>query len=282
MVVGHGVAEEEKLPLALDDGSIEWVSEFPYLGSLMAESGRSHMEVDKRIASKAFGTLRRAVFKDDHLSVVTKRNVYRARVLSVLLYGSECWVPLRRDVKRLNSFHHRCISTVLGITNQRQWEERISSAMVREQWGDVKTIETKMVRRRLEWLAHLARMPDHRLPKICLFGWLPQTRPCGGPRRRWRDVVKRDLKVVGMNVCNWYSEAQDRGKWRAAWNQSLIENQQANETRRSGAEKNVVCVECGRCFRRESDKARHKCADERKKPVSQQVGVRIVEDGSGV
>ena len=29
MVDGHGVAEEEKLPLAVDDGSIEWVSEFP-------------------------------------------------------------------------------------------------------------------------------------------------------------------------------------------------------------------------------------------------------------
>ena len=33
------------------------------------ESGRTHMEVDKRIAnaSKAFGALRRAVFKDAHL-----------------------------------------------------------------------------------------------------------------------------------------------------------------------------------------------------------------------
>ena len=134
MVDGHGVAEEEKLPLAVDDGSIEWVSEFPYLGSLMAESGRSHMEVDKRIAnaSKDFGALRQAVFKDNHLSVITKRNVYRACVLTVLLYGSECWVPLRRDVKKLNSFHYRCIHT--------------------EQWGDVETIETKLVRRCLEWL----------------------------------------------------------------------------------------------------------------------------------
>ena len=102
MVVGHGV---EKLPLAVDDGSMEWVSEFPYLGSQIAESGRSHMEVDKRItnASKAFGALRRVVFKNDHLSVVTKRNVYRACVLSVLFYRSECWVRLRRDAKKLNS-----------------------------------------------------------------------------------------------------------------------------------------------------------------------------------
>ena len=120
MVIGHGVMEEEKLPLTLDDGCIEWVSEFPYLGSLIVESGRTHVEVDKRIAnaSKAFGALRRAVFKDAHLSVATKRSVYRACVLSVLLYGSECWVPLRKDLKKLNSFH-RCVRTVLGITNQR-------------------------------------------------------------------------------------------------------------------------------------------------------------------
>ena len=218
MVVGHGVTEEDMQPLALDDGSIELVKEFPYLGSLMAENGRLNLEVDKRIAnaSKAFGALRRAVFLDSHLSLATKRSIYRACVLSVLLYGSECWVPLRRDVKKLNSFHHRCIRTILGITNLKQWEQRISSASVREQWGDVETIEIKLVRRRLEWLGHLARMPDDRLPKKCLFGWLPQTRPCGGPRRRWRDVVKKDLKTVGLGD-KWYGDAQHRGKWRDAW-----------------------------------------------------------------
>ena len=46
MVVGHGVEEEDKLPLAVGDGSIEYVTEFPYLGSLVVESGRSHEEVD--------------------------------------------------------------------------------------------------------------------------------------------------------------------------------------------------------------------------------------------
>ena len=66
-----------------------------------------HVEVDKMIenASKAFGALRRAVFKDAHLSVATKRSVYRACVLSVLLYGSKCWILLRKDLKKLNSYH---------------------------------------------------------------------------------------------------------------------------------------------------------------------------------
>ena len=78
------------------------------------------MEVDKRIVntSNAFGPLQIAVFKDGHLSLSTEKRVYRACVISVLLYGSECWTPLRRDLKKLNSFHHRCVRTVLGMHRQ--------------------------------------------------------------------------------------------------------------------------------------------------------------------
>ena len=44
-------------------------------------------DIDKRIASatRAFGTLRQAVD--------TKRKAYQSCVLSVLLYGGECWTP---------------------------------------------------------------------------------------------------------------------------------------------------------------------------------------------
>jgi len=75
MVVGHGVTEKDMRPLMLDSSSIELVGEFSYLGSLMAEDGRSHVEVDKRIESapKAFGALRRDVFQDSHLPLATKR-----------------------------------------------------------------------------------------------------------------------------------------------------------------------------------------------------------------
>ena len=58
----------------------------------------------------------------------------------------------------------------------------------------------------------MARMPDHRIPKSVLFGWLSHPRPQGGPRRRWRDVVKKDLKEVKISEEEWYDEAgQDGG-----------------------------------------------------------------------
>ena len=65
MVVGYGVDEGDTLPLDLPGGSIDWVSESPYLGSLIAESGRTHEEVDRRIASvsRAFGALQRPILR---------------------------------------------------------------------------------------------------------------------------------------------------------------------------------------------------------------------------
>ena len=38
-------------------------------------------------------------------------------------------------------------------------------------------------------------MPDKHTPKISLFSWLPE--PClqGGPLKRWRDVICKDLKA---------------------------------------------------------------------------------------
>ena len=135
--------------------------------------------------SKAFGALRKSVFLDKSLSLVTKWRLYNACVLSVLLYGSECWIPLRKHEKKMNSFHHRCVRTILGISNRQQWSERITMQEVRRRWGDEELVAEKVRKRRLEWLGHVARMPNHRLPKTMLFGWLPQPRPkCGQDKGR--------------------------------------------------------------------------------------------------
>ncbi len=70
-------------------------------------------------------------------------------------------------------------------------------AEVRRRWRDEETDCEKVQKRRLEWLDHLVRMPDHRLPKEMLFSWLPQPRSRCGPRKRWRDVVRKDLQKCG-------------------------------------------------------------------------------------
>ena len=231
-------------------------------------------DVDNRVAkaSRAFGALRKAVFLDRDLSLCTKRMIYQACVMSVLLYGAECWTPLRRHIRKLNTFHHRCIRTILGISNSQQWAERITMTEVRRSWGDTETAAEKTQRRRLEWLGHLARMPDHRIPKSTLFGWLPQPRPRCGTRKRWRDVIRRDIKDIGMNESKWYTEATgSREGWRAMCSLGIGRNTEAQTLQRDNAQE-VECDVCFRKFRRESDMKRHKCLDERSKPLCEQKG----------
>ena len=39
-------------------------------------------------------------------------------VLSLLLYGAECWVILQQDVRRLSAFYMACVRSILGVSKQ--------------------------------------------------------------------------------------------------------------------------------------------------------------------
>ena len=234
MVSGRETAEDDEEPIDMGEEEIGAVKEFPYLGSVVAASGRIDSDIDNRIAkaSKAFGALRRAVFLDKNLTLRTKQKIYQACVLSVLLYGAECWILLRKHKRKLNSAHHRCIRIILGISNRQQWSSHISMAEIRMRWGDLESATDKVQKRRLEWLGHLARMESARIPKSILFGWLPQPRPRCGPRKRWRDEIRTDLKEIKVPECDWYKTATtSRSAWKTAYKQgvaNLVEAQLAS------------------------------------------------------
>ena len=218
MTVGREATESDKAPIIVVGGEIEAVEEFPYLGSVISTSGTIDADVEARIAkaSRAFGALCKPVFLDKNLTLHTKRIVYNACVLSVLLYGSECWTPLRRHTRKLNTFHQQNIRRIMGTSNLEQWTKRITMAEIRRRWGNCEPVSGKVIKRRLQWLGHLARMKNTRLPKKSPFGWLCQPCPQSGPKRRWRDVIRRDLRDINISESEWYDEAtSSRADWRA-------------------------------------------------------------------
>ena len=64
MVTGRLAEDCDRESIEINGGEIEKVKEFLYLGSVMADSGRMDIDVERRIsqASRAFGVLRKAVF----------------------------------------------------------------------------------------------------------------------------------------------------------------------------------------------------------------------------
>ena len=115
-------------------------------------------------------------------------------------------------------------------------------------------------------------MIPEKIPKITMFSWFPQTRPQGGPRKKWRDLVKPDLKDVGIQVRGWYEEAQHRKQWYVTCNEGLSRYQYDQQRGREMVPCDVKCSMYGRCFRMESDKKRHKCTADHQKPVQEQEG----------
>ena len=263
LVAGFGVCPADCSDLVIGSDRVEAVTSFPYLGSTITPDSRSQADIRSRLAkgAGAFGGLRR-ILHDRSLNLPTRRHLYVVCVLSTVLYGSECWTPLKADLDRMDRFHHANIRSILGVSRGRQWEQRISSQELRAQWGDPTPLSRMVQQRRLEWLGHLARLDDTRVPKQLLFACLPQSRPFCGPRRRWKDTIHTDLSVAGVR--NWFELASDRGEWRGVVT--------AAGEDKEPAPKSIECPTCNRLFRRSSDMVRHKCSTIRQLPVSEQPG----------
>ena len=153
------------------------------------------------------------MFRDKNLFLATKRLVYKAVDLATLLYGSETWTTKRDAVRKLEVFHNRCLSGILGISAIQQRMEHISSVQVAKRFGMEESLEDMVIARWLCWLGHVARMSEERIPKKVLLGWLPQRRPAHGTKMRWHDRVRRDLRKFHIDENTWFKECQERAVW---------------------------------------------------------------------
>ena len=94
----------KKVPeIKIDNQTLKNVDAFTYLGSTLTSNNSLDKEISSRIAkaSASFGRLRKRVWDDRGLKIDTKCAVYRAVVLSALLYGCETWTAYRRHTKLL-------------------------------------------------------------------------------------------------------------------------------------------------------------------------------------
>lgn len=198
--------------ITIDNYELEVVHQFTYLGSTISDNMSLDTEINKRIgkATTTLGRLTTRVWENPKLTTQTKMAVYRACIVSTLLYGSESWTIYAKQEKKLNSYHMRCLRRILGIS----WNDKVPNSQVLACAG-LPTMYTLLRQCRLRWLGHVRRMEDGRIPKDILYGELAHSkRPQGRPQLRYKDVCKRDMKALDINIETWEDIAANRSSWR--------------------------------------------------------------------
>ena len=104
--------------IMVDGNKLNSVLEFNYLGSTISSDGCIGDEIQRRLAkaSASFGQLRQRLWNNHHVSMRVKGKIYRAIVLSTILYGAEAWTVYRQQVKRLHAFMMRHLRSIMRIT----------------------------------------------------------------------------------------------------------------------------------------------------------------------
>ncbi len=153
--------------ITIDGTQLSNVTTFKYLGSTISSDGSLDQEINTRVqkASQALGRLCSKVLQHSGIRLSTNLKVYKAMVLTSLLYGCETWTLYRRHIKQLEQFHHRSRRSIMKI----RWQDKVTNQEVLDRAGSA-SIESMILKMQLQWSGHVIRMDPQRMPKQVFFG----------------------------------------------------------------------------------------------------------------
>ncbi|XP_014770758.1 uncharacterized protein LOC106869505 [Octopus bimaculoides] len=218
---------------------LEVIDTFVYLETTLSRNGGLDAEIYYRIAkgSAAFGKLEKRVWADRDISLQTKISIYKACVLTALLYSGETWTIYKRYVKMLERFYQKCLRRILGV----KWKRFVADTEVLRR-AHCSSIEKHIILAQMRWTGHVIRMKDDRLPKRLFYGEISSgERPRQKPSKRYKDCIKQNLKKLDMYESDWEGDVLDRSKWRAvvrtscdAWEEKMFQQLELKRACRKG------------------------------------------------
>ena len=101
--------------IMVDGNKLTSVLEFTYIRSIIYSNGCIDDEIQRSMAkaSASLGGLRQ---NNHHVFMRVRGKIYRAIMLSTLLFGEEAWTVYRRHVKKMHAFMMRHVRSIMTIT----------------------------------------------------------------------------------------------------------------------------------------------------------------------
>ncbi|KAF7711996.1 hypothetical protein HF521_001007, partial [Silurus meridionalis] len=167
-------------------------------------NGECVREVKKRVQAGWSGWRRviAGVICDRRVSVRVKGKVYRTVVRPEMLYGLETVALSKRQEVELEVAELKMLRCSLGVTTM----DRIRNEFIRGT-AHVGRFGDKVREVRLRWFGHVQRRDMGYISRRMLRMEPPGRRKRGRPRRRFMDVVREDMQVVGVKE----ADVEDRG-----------------------------------------------------------------------
>jgi hypothetical protein len=140
--------------------------DFIYLGSKIDGSASATPGIRRRIgmANTTFGSLNN-IWKSNSLPRKTKAALYRAIILSIMLYNAEVWPIKIQDIKALEGAHITMLRRMMANENK---DEHFHNEDLFKIFGMPKISEI-ITHKRLSWISHaLRRSPTDRSHKAVI------------------------------------------------------------------------------------------------------------------
>jgi len=166
--------------IEIDGSMLEKLLQFNYLGFELSLEGEPEFDKSKRIPSN----MRHCQESLKENRTETQMEFYKAVARPSLLYGSETWVTTERDMTGLEAAEMRIVRMVKGYTRL----DKIRSGVTRMKLV-ICRIQDVRLKYKQNWINHLERMDNTRLPKQALK-YKPRggRREGGRPRKQWECV----------------------------------------------------------------------------------------------
>jgi len=127
-------------------------------------------------------TIKRTIFRKVRTETIFK--LYNTLVLPTFLYGSENWTLTASQRRRIEAAEMKPLRPLAGYTF---YDYKTNDFIRRELQTDC--ILDKIDEYRRNWLLHLQRMPQNRIP-LKSYSYSPQgKRTIGRPKKRWREQL---------------------------------------------------------------------------------------------
>src|SRR6476469_7789419 len=166
----------ERVNITIEGQSVEQVSKFRYLGSLISKDGRCLDDVKTRIrmAKNAFNKRKELLTRS--IRVDLRKRLAETLVWPVVLYGCETWNMRKEEINRLNASE----IWVCRRMGKVSWMDKRTNKQVLISMNGKRSLIKTIWDRKKNWIGHVVRGDG--LMKLVLEGRMKEKRPRERPR----------------------------------------------------------------------------------------------------